>query len=55
MAREGSIKIKREPTIWENISANDTLDKGFTSKIYKELTQLHSKKASNLIKNGQRN
>ena len=48
-AKENSIKMKREPTIWENIFANDTLDKGFTSKIYKELTQLHSKKASNPI------
>ena len=27
MAKENSIKMKREPTIWENIFANDTLDK----------------------------
>ena len=33
-----SIKIKREPTVWENIFANDTSDKGLISKIYKELT-----------------
>ena len=38
MAKENSIKIKREPTIWENIFANDTSDKGLISKIYKELT-----------------
>ena len=38
MAKENSIKMKREPTIWENIFANDTLDKGLISKIYKELT-----------------
>ena len=38
MAKENSIKIKREPTVWENIFANDTLDKGLISKIYKELT-----------------
>ena len=37
-AKENSIKIKREPTVWENIFANDTLDKGLISKIYKELT-----------------
>ena len=49
MAKENSIKIKREPTIWENIFANDTSDKGLISKIYKELTQLHSK-TSNPIK-----
>ena len=38
MAKENSIKVKREPTIWENIFANDTSDKGLISKIYKELT-----------------
>ena len=38
MAKENSIKIKREPTIWENIFANDTSDKSLISKIYKELT-----------------
>ena len=38
MAKENSIKMKREPTMWENIFANDTLDKGLISKIYKELT-----------------
>ena len=30
-------KMKRELTIWENIFANDTLDKCLISKIYKEL------------------
>ena len=54
MANENSIKIKREPTVWENIFANDTIDKGVISKIYKELTQLHSRKTNNPIKNGQR-
>ena len=38
MAKENSIKMKREPTIWENIFANDTLDRGLMSKICKELT-----------------
>ena len=41
-AEENSIKIKREPTMRENIFANDTLDKGFISKIYRELTQTNS-------------
>ena len=38
MAKENSIKMKREPTVWENIFANDTSDKGLISKIYKEPT-----------------
>ena len=38
MAEGNNIKMKREPTIWENIFANDTSDKGLISKIYKELT-----------------
>ena len=50
MAKEYSIKIKREPTIWENIFASDTSDKGLIPKIYKELTRLHSRKTNNPIK-----
>ena len=38
MAKENSTKLQRETTVWENIFANDTLDKGLISKIYKELT-----------------
>ena len=38
MAKENSIKMKREPTIWENIFANDTSEEDLISKIYKELT-----------------
>ena len=41
IAKENISKMKREPTIWENIFANDILDRGLISKIYKEFTQLH--------------
>ena len=50
MAKENRIKMKREPTIWENIFANDTSNKGLISKIYKEFTRLHSRKTNNPIK-----
>ena len=33
-SKENSIKMKREPTVWENIFANDTSGKGLISKIY---------------------
>ena len=32
MAKENSTKLQREPTVWENIFANDTSDKGLISK-----------------------
>ena len=38
MPKENISKMKREPTIWENIFANDISDKGLISKMYKELT-----------------
>ena len=50
MAKENICKMKKEPIIWENIFANDTLDNSLISKIYKELTQLHSRKTNNPIK-----
>ena len=36
IAKENSMKVKREPTVWENIFANHT--SGLISKIHKELT-----------------
>ena len=50
MAKENISKMKREPTVWENIFANDTLDKDLISKIHKELTPLHTRMTYNTIK-----
>ena len=50
MAKENGVKMQREPTVWENIFANDTSDKGLIFKIHKQLTHLHSQKTINPIK-----
>ena len=50
MAKENIGRMKREPTVWENIFANDISDKGLFSKIYKEFAQLHTRKTNNPIK-----
>ena len=49
MAKENTGKMKRAPTVWENLFANDFSDKSLISKIYKELTQLCSRKTNNPI------
>ena len=37
-------KVKRQPSKWEKITANETTDKGLISKIYKQLIQLNTRK-----------
>ena len=49
-AKETISKVKRQPSEWEKIIANETTDKGLFSKIYKQLIQLNARKTNNPIK-----
>ena len=49
-AKETIRKVKRQPSEWEKIIANETTDKGLISKIYKQLIQLNTRKTNNPIK-----
>ena len=49
-AKETINKMKREPSEWEKIFANESTDKGLISKVYKQLMQLNIKKRNNPIK-----
>ena len=53
--KETISKVKRQPSEWEKIIANEATDKELVSKIYKELLQLNSRKIKDPIKKmGQR-
>ena len=49
-AKETTNKMKRQPSEWEKIFANESMDKGLISKTYKQLMQLNIKKTNNPIK-----
>ena len=48
--KETISKVKRQPSEWEKIIANETTDKGLISKICKQLIQLNTRKTNNPIK-----
>ena len=48
--KETISKVKRQPSEWEKIIANEATDKELTSKIYKQLMQLNTRKINNPIK-----
>ena len=48
--KETISKVKRQPSDWEKIIANEATDQGLISKIYKQLLQLNSRKINDPIK-----
>ena len=48
-AKETIKKMKKQPSEWEKIFANESMDKGLLSKIYKWLMQLNIKKTKSPI------
>ena len=56
MQSKGNYKqSEKTPSEWEKITANETTDKGFISKIYKQLIQLNARKTNNPIKKWEKN
>ena len=52
--KETISKVKRQPSEWEKIIANETTDKGLISKIQKQLTQLLTEKQTTQSKSGKK-
>ena len=48
--KETISKVKRQPSEWEKIIANEVTDKELISKIYEQLMQLNIRKINNQIK-----
>ena len=48
--KETISKVKRQPSEWEKIIANEATDKDLISKIYKQFLQVNSRTINDLIK-----
>ena len=48
--KETISKVKRQPSEWEKIIANEATDKELISKIHKQLTQLNTRRINDPIK-----
>ena len=48
-AKKTISKVKRQPSEWKKILANEATDKGLISKIYKQYIQLNIKNPNNSI------
>ena len=53
-AKETIIKVKRQPSEWEKITANKTTDKELISKIYKQLINSVPKNQTIQSKSGEK-
>ena len=54
ISKETISKVKRQPSEWEKIIANETIDKELISKIYNQLMQFNTEKQIAQSKSGQK-
>ena len=53
--KETISKLRRLPSKWVKIIANEATDKELISKVYKQLMQVNTRKINNPVKNGPKN
>ena len=53
-AKETISEMKRQPSEWKKIIANEATDKGLISKVYKQLIQLNTRKTKTQSKSGRK-
>ena len=53
--KETISKVKRQPSEWEKIIANEATDKELISKIYKQLMKINTRKINTQSKSGPKN